>query len=66
MRHFPMQRSDEQLRYQLLDSYTDQTPIYPDGSAVVALKGELYRRGHSRTDIVTIALASLLRRPRRG
>lgn len=31
-----------------------------------ALKGELYRRGHRRMEVVAVALASLMRRRRAG
>lgn len=54
------QLSDDDLRGQLLDSYRRQTQGYPDSAAVQTLKSELYRRGYTRTDIVTIALAALL------
>jgi hypothetical protein len=56
--------TDEQLRELLMENYLRQKQIYPDSERVNTLKGELYRRGYHRTDVVTIAVASLLRQQR--
>jgi len=54
--------NDDQLRNQLVEAYSKAGAIYPDSEAVTTLKGELYRRGHERDEIVVLALAALIRR----
>lgn len=55
------QLQDEQIRRQLLEEYVQQDSLYPDSNTVQALKRELYRRGYKRSEIVKIALASIIR-----
>lgn len=55
------QLQDEQIRRQLLEEYVQQDSRYPDSDTVQALKRELYRRGYKRSEIVKIALASIIR-----
>jgi hypothetical protein len=57
-----MEMTDNQLRQQLIDEYSQQTRPYPDNPMVRSLKGELYKRGYRRSDIVELALAGLIRR----
>lgn len=54
--------SDEQLAARLVEAYENLRPFYPETNTVELLKGELYRRGHQRDEIVTLALAALIRR----
>ncbi len=54
--------SDEQLAARLIDAYEHLRPMYPENKTVETLKGELYRRGHQRDEIVILALAALIRR----
>jgi len=61
-----VQLSDDELRQQLLERYTRTQRAYPESDSIQIIKSELYRRGYQREDIVTIALASLLRRQRRA
>jgi hypothetical protein len=58
--------SDEQLRQQLIEQYTKHVRIYPAPEAVQAMKHELYHRGYQRTDVITLAVASLLRLQRQA
>lgn len=51
----------EQLRWELFAAYAQQTVFYPEAAHVQQLKGELYRRGLKRDDIVEIALAAHIR-----
>jgi len=51
----------EQLRWELMTAYTQQPVMYPEAQTVQQLKGELYRRGLQRDDIVEIALAACIR-----
>jgi hypothetical protein len=53
--------NDDELRCKLIDAYTQAGIVYPDTQAVENLKGELYRRGHERDEIVMLALAALIR-----
>jgi hypothetical protein len=57
----PQQLQDEQLRRTLLEEYQQQDSRYPDSETVQTIKSELYRRGYKRSDVVEIALASLIR-----
>jgi len=57
-----MELTDDQLRQQLIDEYSNQCRTYPDGAKVSSLKGELYKRGYRSADIVELALAGLIRR----
>lgn len=58
--------TDEQLRQQLIEQYTKHVRVYPVPEAVRAMKTELYHRGYQRTDVITLALASLLRLQRQA
>jgi hypothetical protein len=52
--------NDDELRLKLIDAYAQTGVVYPDTQAVENLKGELYRRGHERDEIVVLALTALL------
>ncbi len=53
--------SDEQLRRQLLDHYMQHLHVTPASEAIQAMKNEMYQRGYERTDVIKLALESLLR-----
>jgi hypothetical protein len=53
--------NDDQLSCQLIEAYTRVSKPYPESDMVRKLKGELYRRGHHRDEIVTMAVAALIR-----
>ena len=53
--------SDEQLRQKLIEQYMQHLRVTPAPEAVQAMKSELYLRGYERTDIIKLALQSLLR-----
>ena len=51
----------DQLKSNLLDAYAALRDTSTETEAIQTLKGELYRRGAQRTEVVTIALAALIR-----
>jgi hypothetical protein len=53
--------NNEQLRMRLLEAYLSAAHNLVETEAIRTLKGELYRRGAERTEVVTLALAALLR-----
>jgi hypothetical protein len=53
--------NEKQLQERLLDAYAALQTYWPETEAIRALKGELYRRGAERDDVVVIALAALIR-----
>lgn len=55
------QMSDEQLRRHLLDQYMQHLHVTPAPEAIQAMKNEMYQRGYERTDVIKLALQSLLR-----
>lgn len=55
------QMNHDQLETSLLDAYAGLRDTREETAAIQMLKGELYRRGAERTDIVTIALAALIK-----
>jgi len=55
------QMSDEQLRRHLLDQYMQHLHVTPATEAIQAMKNEMYQRGYERTDVIKLALQSLLR-----
>lgn len=50
-----------QLERNLLEAYAGLRDTSPETDAIQTLKSELYRRGVERTEIVTIALAALIK-----
>jgi hypothetical protein len=52
--------SDKQLKERLVDAYVRDD----DSPEINQLRGELYRRGYRRTDIIELAIVSLIRRDR--
>jgi hypothetical protein len=58
------QLSNDQLERSLLDAYTALRDATTETEAIQQLKGELYRRGADRTEIVTIAPAALIKQSR--
>jgi hypothetical protein len=57
---YPNTMSDEELKSKLVDAYIERD----DSADIQNLKGELYRRGYHRNDIIALAIVSLLRRHR--
>lgn len=53
--------NDQQLRMKLIEAYFNAAQNLAETEAIRALKGEMYRRGAERTEVVTLALAALLR-----
>lgn len=53
--------NDEQLRIKLMEAYFSAAQNLIETEAIRILKGEMYRRGAERTEVVTLALAALLR-----
>ncbi len=53
--------NNEQLRMKLLEAYLSAAHNLVENDAIRTLKGELYRRGVERTEVITLALAALLR-----
>ncbi|MCA0458224.1 MAG: hypothetical protein LCI00_29930 [Chloroflexi bacterium] len=53
--------NDEQLRMKLMEAYFNAAYNLVETEAIRILKGEMYRRGAERTEVVTLALAALLR-----
>jgi len=54
------QLPDEEIRKRLLEAYSSQKTSYPETDQVKTLKNELYRRGHRRGEVETVALAALI------
>lgn len=55
------QLTNKQLTHRLLDAYAALRDSRAETEAIQTLKGELYRRGAERAEIVTIALAALIK-----
>lgn len=53
--------NDEQLKRKLMEAYLNVADTLIEDEAIQLLKGELYRRGAERTEVITLALAALLR-----
>ncbi len=53
--------NNEQLRLKLMEAYMSAGHNLAETEAIRTLKGEMYRRGAERTEVVTLALAALLR-----
>ncbi len=53
--------SNEQLQIKLMEAYQGAADTLIETEAIRTLKGELYRRGAKRDEVVTLALAALLR-----
>jgi hypothetical protein len=58
--------TDEELRQQVIGQYMQHVGTYPVPEAIQAMKRELYYRGYQRTDVIMLALASLLRLQRQA
>jgi hypothetical protein len=58
--------SDEQLRQQLVEQYVREIRVYPVPEAIQAMKSELYHRGYQRTDLIKLAIQSLVRLQRQA
>lgn len=56
------QLNRQQLQEQLLKAYSQVLPNIDENDSIRNLKGELYRRGAARDEIVCIALAAFIRR----
>jgi hypothetical protein len=61
MRDDLTQLNNHQLQYRLLDAYAALRDTTHETELIRALKGELYRRGAQRDDIIRIAIAALIR-----
>lgn len=54
------QSNNDQLQHRLLEAYAELRDDELETELIRALKGELYRRGAQRDDIIRIAIAALI------
>jgi hypothetical protein len=58
--------TDQQLRQQLVEHYVRNVRVYPVPESIQAMKTELYQRGYQRTDLIKLAIQSLVRLQRQA